>query len=91
MELSKISKVNLVHRRDEFRGAQATVDKVKELEKSGKIKIFTKSINSKKRKIDRLSQLGSNKKIKNKLKWSAKLNLISTLQKYIYERKKYIF
>ena len=61
------------------------------LEKILKIKIFTKSINSKKRKIDRLSQLGSNTKIKNKLKWSAKLNLISTLQKYIYERKKYIF
>lgn len=61
------------------------------LEKILKIKIFTKSINSKKRKIDRLSQLGSNTNIKNKLKWSAKLNLISTLQKYIYERKKYIF
>ena len=42
VELSKTSKVNLVHRRDEFRGAQATVDKVKELEKSGKINVFTK-------------------------------------------------
>ena len=31
VELSKISKVNLVHRRDEFRGAQATLNKVKEL------------------------------------------------------------
>ena len=42
VELSKISKVNLVHRRDEFRGAQATVDKVNELEKSGIINVFTK-------------------------------------------------
>ena len=42
VELSKNSKVNLIHRRDEFRGAQATVDKVKELEKSGRIRVFTK-------------------------------------------------
>ena len=42
VELSKNSNVNLIHRRDEFRGAQATVDKVHELQKSGKIKIFTK-------------------------------------------------
>ena len=39
IELSKNSPVNLVHRRDEFRGAQATLDKVKEYAKSGKIKI----------------------------------------------------
>ena len=42
VELSKDSNVNLIHRRDEFRGAQATLDKVKELENSGKINIFTK-------------------------------------------------
>ena len=30
LELSKTSKVNLIHRRDEFRAAQATVDKVKD-------------------------------------------------------------
>ena len=42
VELSKISKVNLVHRRDEFRGAQATLDKVKELSKEGKINLLTK-------------------------------------------------
>ena len=42
VELSKKSKVNLVHRRDEFRGAQATLNQVKELEKSGKINVFTK-------------------------------------------------
>ena len=42
VELSKISKVNLVHRRDEFRGAQSTLDKVNELKKSGKINLLTK-------------------------------------------------
>ena len=42
VELSKNSNVNLIHRRDEFRGAQVTVDKVYELQKSGKIELFTK-------------------------------------------------
>ena len=42
VELSKISKVNLIHRRDEFRGSQATLDKVKELTKIGNIKLLTK-------------------------------------------------
>ena len=42
VELSKDSKVNLIHRRDEFRGAQATVDKMNELNKNGKINLFTK-------------------------------------------------
>ena len=42
VELSENSKVNLVHRRDEFRGAQATVNKVKDLTKAGKIRLFTK-------------------------------------------------
>ena len=42
IELSKTSNVNLIHRRDEFTGAQLSVDKIKELEKSGKITIFTK-------------------------------------------------
>ena len=42
VELSKNSKVNLIHRREEFRGAQATVDKVHELSNSGKINLFTK-------------------------------------------------
>ena len=42
IELSKESKVNLIHRRDEFRGAQATVDKMYELKKAGKINLFTK-------------------------------------------------
>ena len=42
VELSKNSNVNLVHRREDFRGAQATVDKVHELAKDGKIKLYTK-------------------------------------------------
>ena len=42
VELSKKSKVNLVHRRDEFRGAQSTVNKISELENNGKINLFTK-------------------------------------------------
>ena len=42
VELSKSSKINLIHRRDEFRGAQATVDKMYKLVKEGKINLFTK-------------------------------------------------
>ena len=42
IELSIDSKVQLIHRRDEFRGAQASIDKVKELSKEGKIKLLTK-------------------------------------------------
>ena len=42
VELSTNSKVNLVHRRDEFRGAQSTVDKINKLVKSGKINLFKK-------------------------------------------------
>ena len=42
IELSKSSKVTLIHRRDEFRGAQSSVDKVKELQKNNKLEIFTK-------------------------------------------------
>jgi len=42
VELAKNSKVNLVHRRDEFRGAISTVNKVYELANIGKINLFTK-------------------------------------------------
>ena len=42
IELAKNSTVNLVHRRDEFRGAKATVDKVHELASSGQINLLTK-------------------------------------------------
>ena len=42
IELSNHSKVNLVHRRDEFSGAQASVDKVKELQSKDKLDLYTK-------------------------------------------------
>ena len=42
IELSKNSKVTLVHRRDEFRGAAASVEKVKQLQKENKINVLTK-------------------------------------------------
>tara|TARA_B100000700_G_scaffold275713_1_gene321729 strand:+ start:111 stop:1127 length:1017 start_codon:yes stop_codon:yes gene_type:complete len=42
IELSKNSNVNLIHRRDEFRAAQSSADKVLELAKTGKINLFTK-------------------------------------------------
>ena len=32
----------MIHRRDEFRGAQASVDKIKKLSKEGKIELLTK-------------------------------------------------
>ena len=41
LELSKFSKVNLIHRRDEFRGAPHTLSEIKRLEKHGKISIKT--------------------------------------------------
>jgi len=42
IELSNTSKVILVHRRDEFRGMQASIDKVNQLKKEGKIEVYTK-------------------------------------------------
>ena len=41
LELSKFSKITLVHRRDEFRGAPHTLTEIKKLEKEGKISIKT--------------------------------------------------
>ena len=42
IELSENSQINLIHRRDEFRGAQSTVDKMNDLVKEGKINLYTK-------------------------------------------------
>jgi thioredoxin reductase (NADPH) len=42
IELSNTSKVTLVHRRDDFRGMQASIDKVNQLKKEGKIEVYTK-------------------------------------------------
>ena len=41
LELSKFSKINLIHRRDEFRGDAHTLSEIKKLEKDGKISIKT--------------------------------------------------
>ena len=47
LELSKIAKVTLVHRREEFRGAPHTLNEIKKLEKKKKLNIKTKyQINS---------------------------------------------
>ncbi len=42
IELSNTSKVSLIHRRDEFRGAPASVQKIKELSEKNIINLFTK-------------------------------------------------
>ena len=42
IELSNTSKVILVHRRDEFRGMQASIDKVNQLKEEGKVEVYTK-------------------------------------------------
>jgi thioredoxin reductase (NADPH) len=42
IELSSTSKVILVHRRDNFRGMQASIDKANQLKEEGKIEIYTK-------------------------------------------------
>ena len=41
LELSKFSKINLIHRREKFRGAPHTLSEIKKLEKDGKISIKT--------------------------------------------------
>jgi thioredoxin reductase (NADPH) len=41
LELSKFSKITLIHRRDEFRGAPHTLSEIKKLENEGKISIKT--------------------------------------------------
>ena len=67
IELSKESKVNLIHRRDEFRGAQLSVNRVNELKESGKINLFTKyqlkSVNGKD-KLENIDIISDDKEIK---------------------------
>ncbi len=41
LELSKLSKITLIHRRKDFRGAQHTLEEIRKLEKQGKIIIKT--------------------------------------------------
>ena len=68
IELSRDSKVNLIHRRDEFRGAQLSVNKVNELKDNGKIDIFTKfqlkAVHGKD-KVESIEIIEDNKEIKN--------------------------
>ena len=68
IELAKDSKINLIHRRDEFRGAQANVEKVYELAKDGKINLFTKyqlkSVNGKEN-LESIDVIHDEKEIKN--------------------------
>lgn len=61
---------------------------IENLEKILNISISVTSIKSKIRKIDRQSQLGSNKKLRDLLGWSPKYNLNKTLKKYIINRNK---
>ena len=42
INLSNISKVNLIHRRDGFSGAESSVQKVKELNEQGKLNLYIK-------------------------------------------------
>ena len=67
IDLSKESKVNLIHRRDEFRGAQMSVNKVNELNESGKITLFTKyqlkSVNGT-NKLENIEIMSDDKEIK---------------------------
>jgi thioredoxin reductase (NADPH) len=42
IELSNTSKVILIHRREDFRGMQASIDKVNQLKDEGKIEVYTK-------------------------------------------------
>ena len=68
IELSKTSKVNLIHRRDEFRGAQASVSQVEKLNKENKINLFTKfqlkKVNGNE-KLESIDILHDNNEIKN--------------------------
>ena len=68
IELSKDSKINLIHRRDEFRAAKLTVDKMNKLAKDGKINLFTKyqlkSIKTSE-KLESIDIEHENKEIKN--------------------------
>ncbi|MDA9643643.1 NAD(P)/FAD-dependent oxidoreductase [Candidatus Pelagibacter sp.] len=42
IELSNTAKVILVHRRDDFRGMQVSIDKANQLKEEGKIEVYTK-------------------------------------------------
>jgi thioredoxin reductase (NADPH) len=56
IELSNTSKVILIHRRDDFRGMQSSIDKINQLKKEGKIEVHTKY---------QLDSVNGNKEIEN--------------------------
>ncbi len=68
IELSNTSSINLIHRRDEFRAAKSSVDKLHNLVKDGKINLYTKyqlkSVKGKD-KIESIDIEHDNKQIKN--------------------------
>lgn len=64
----------------------SVLDVVNVLENILSTKINVTSIKSKKRKIDRLSQIGSNKKTIKTLKWKPKFDFKQTLKKYVIEK-----
>ena len=68
IELSKDSNVNLIHRRDEFRGAQLSVNKVNKLKESGKINLFTKfqlkSANGSNNSLENIEIISDDKEVK---------------------------
>ena len=69
IELSNNSKISLVHRRDEFRGAPASVERLKELQNEKKLDVFTgysiKDVigNSSLESVEIKNEEGQNKKI----------------------------
>ena len=68
IELSKESSVNLIHRREEFRAAQLSVNKINELKENGKINLFTKyqlkAANGKNNKLENIEIISDDKEIK---------------------------
>ena len=68
IELSKFSKINLIHRRDEFRGAESSVKKINKLSQEGKINLITKyqlkSVNGPDH-LESIDIINDNKEVKN--------------------------
>ena len=83
LELSKFSNINLIHRRDDFRGAPHTLSEIKKLEKEGKISIKTpcqlESIEGKE-KIDSINIKFDNGKIE-KIKTDIVLSFFGLVMK----------
>ena len=57
LELSKFSKITLIHRREEFRGAPHTLSEIKELEKREKFQLKHHANSSQSKETKILNQL----------------------------------